>query len=149
LDRMAERGAARALHRLLEAIGTPAAPSVGSPIAALTGGGFLRRILATAGRRGVVIPVDEILWIGADDYCATIVTASGRSVVRESLVELERRLDPEHFVRVHRSAIVRIGAVRGVRRDERSGRLELVDGSMIPVARSRLRAVIVALGGAL
>ena len=147
LDRLAERGAARTLHRLLEAIGTT--PSVPVPSAvSLTGGGFLRRILATAGRRGVVIPVEEILWISANDYCATIVTAAGRSVVRESLSDLERRLDPEQFVRVHRSAIVRIGAVRGVRRDERAGRLALVDGTMVPISRARLRAVIAALGGA-
>jgi two-component system LytT family response regulator len=150
LDRVAERSAAKTLHRLLAALGD--APTAGSPAAtasaSLTGGGFLRRILATAGRRGVVIPVEDILWVSADDYCATIVTASGRSVVRESLADLERRLDPEQFIRVHRSAIVRVGAVRGVRRDDRGGRLELVDGTFVPVSRSRLRAVIAALGGA-
>jgi DNA-binding LytR/AlgR family response regulator len=64
------------------------------------------------------------------------------------LGELERRLDPEHFVRVHRSAIVRLAAVRGIRRDERGGRLELVNGSVLPVSRSRLRVVVEALGGA-
>jgi two-component system LytT family response regulator len=149
LDRVTERGAARTLHRLLETIRTPPLRSTPNPAAPLTGGGFLRRILATAGRRGVVIPVEEILWISADDYCATLVTAAGRSVVRESLAEVERRLDPEQFVRVHRSAIVRIGAVRGVRRDERAGRLELVDGTTVPISRSRIRAVIASLGGAL
>jgi two-component system LytT family response regulator len=147
LDRSTERGAARTLHRLLAALGTTT-PNAEPGVGRLAGGGFLRRILATAGRRGVVIAVDEILWIGADDYCATINTPTGKSVVRESLAELEQRLDPEQFVRVHRSAIVRLGAVRGVRRDERGGRLELVDGSVVPVSRSRLRAVVAALGGA-
>jgi two-component system, LytTR family, response regulator len=147
LDRLTERGAARTLHRLLAALGT-APPNAEPRVASLSGGGFLRRILATAGRRGVVIPVDDILWIGADDYCATINTAAGKSVVRESLGELERRLDPEQFVRIHRSAIVRLGAVRGIRRDDRGGRLELLDGSVIPVSRSRLKTVVEALGGA-
>jgi len=164
LDRLVERGAAATLHRLMAAIAT--APSAATApasttslttaslttasltTASLTGGGFLRRILATAGRRGVVIPVEEILWVSADDYCATIVTAAGRSVVRESLTDLERRLDPEQFIRVHRSAIVRIGAVRGIRRDDRGGRLELVDGSFVPISRARLRAVMASLGGA-
>jgi two-component system LytT family response regulator len=153
LDRLAERGAAETLHRLMSALAdtpTAGAPAGGvSTAATLTGGQFLRRILATAGRRGVVIAVEEILWVSADDYCATIVTAAGRSAVRESLADLERRLDPEQFIRVHRSAIVRLGAVRGVRRDERGGRLELSDGTLVPVSRSRLRAVIAALGGAL
>ena len=147
LDRLAERGAARTLHRLLDAIGTSSDRGTGVA-AALGGGGFLRRILATAGRRGVVIPVEDILWVSADDYCATIVTAAGRSVIRESLSELERRLDPEQFVRVHRSAIVRIGAVRAIARDERGGRLTLTDGSVVVVSRSRYRAVVTALGGA-
>jgi DNA-binding LytR/AlgR family response regulator len=96
----------------------------------------------------VVIPVEETLWVSADDYCAMIVTVAGRSVVRESLAGLERRLDPEQFIRVHRSAIVRLGAVRGVRREERGGRLELMDGTLVPLSRSRLRAVIASLGGA-
>jgi two-component system LytT family response regulator len=96
----------------------------------------------------VVIPVEEILGVSADDYCATIVTVAGRSAVRESLAGLERRLDPEQFIGIHRSAIVRLSAVRGVRREERGGRLELMDGMLVPVSQSPLRAVIASLGGA-
>src|SRR5690349_14006071 len=66
LDRSTERGAAQTLHRLLTALEHRSPAASPSPTESLAGGGFLRRILATAGRRGVVIPVDEILWISAD-----------------------------------------------------------------------------------
>jgi two-component system LytT family response regulator len=154
LDRGAERNASQLLGRLLAALGGSSAGWSSAPtpqsrdVAALPTGGFLERILATAGRRGVVIPVGEIVQVQADDYCAIVVTAAGRAVIRESLSELEARLDPAHFVRVHRNALVRIEAVRELQRTTRGAQLVLAEGTVVPVSRARLRHVVAALGGA-
>jgi two-component system, LytTR family, response regulator len=154
LDRGAERNAAQLLERLLATLnessaGRPSAPLPdSSTVAAPPAGGFLERILATAGRRGVVIPVAEIMFVQADDYCAIIVTASARAVIRESLAELEALLDPAHFIRVHRNALVRIDAVRSVQRSARGAQLVLVNGAVVAVSRSRLRRLVESLGGA-
>ena len=62
----------------------------------------LNRLLVNVGTRSIVVPLEEVTWIQADDYCATVF-AGGRSyVLRESLNELERRLDAAAFIRVHR-----------------------------------------------
>ena len=149
VDRKTERTAARILGQVIESMREPLEPSAATERARAVAGSssFLRRILATAGRRGIVVPVNDIIWIQADDYCATLITAKGRAVIRESLTELEARLDPEHFLRVHRSALVRLDAVRGIRRQDSTLQLELADGTLVPVARARIAKVLAVLGG--
>lgn len=101
-------------------------------------------VLATAsGQR--IVPLDEIDWIGADDYYVSIHTGGRRFLLRESMASLEARLDPTRFVRVHRGAMVNIGRVREVR----SGGGDVVvlqDGTKLPVSRRRRAALVTALG---
>jgi two-component system LytT family response regulator len=75
---------------------------------------------------------------------ATIaVTAGGSHLVDRALGELEERLDPRHFVRIHRSAIVNLAWVGEVQPDL-GGRLvvRLKDAARteLQVARERARA---------
>jgi two-component system LytT family response regulator len=71
------------------------------------------------------------------------MTASGSRLVDRALGELEARLDPRQFVRIHRSAIVNIAWVSEVR-PELGGRLvvRLKDAGQteLQVARDRARA---------
>jgi two-component system LytT family response regulator len=109
----------------------------------------LTRLLVNVGTRSIVVPLDEVTWIQADDYCATVF-AGGRSyVLRESLNELERRLDAAEFIRAHRSAIVRVDAVQALERSS-TGAMHCVlrDGTRVPVSRARREAVTSALGDA-
>ena len=140
----AARDAQRRMEQLVRTLAMPLS-SAGSAEAP-AGGAFLTRLLATAGKRAVVIPVDSILWIESDDYCATVITAERRATVRETLSALEARLDPAQFMRVHRSAIVRISAVREVRRVARGLSLRLEDETTVPVSRVHVRRVLNALG---
>jgi two-component system LytT family response regulator len=57
--------------------------------------------------------------------------------VRQPLAALEARLDPDRFVRVHRSAIVRADRVREVR----EATLVMLDGVEIPLSRRRAARV--------
>jgi two-component system LytT family response regulator len=71
------------------------------------------------------------------------VTATGSHLVDRTLGELEERLDPRHFIRIHRSAIVNLAWVGEVR-PELGGRLvaRLKDAAKteLQVARDRARA---------
>jgi two-component system LytT family response regulator len=109
----------------------------------------LTRILVTIGSRSVVVQLHDVSWIRADDYCATVFTSGKSYVLRESLADLERRLDPMEFMRVHRSAIVRVAAVHALDRGG-TGALHCVlrDGTRVPVSRTRRDAVVAALGDA-
>lgn len=96
------------------------------------------RLLVPERGRMVPIAVDAIDWIQAEgDYAR--VHAGGRSyLVARSLTDLERRLDPQRFPRVHRSAIVNRDRIQEVK-PEGSGRhsLLLSDGTRLVLSRSR------------
>ena len=86
------------------------------------------------GSRGqVVIRLEEIEWIEADDYYARIHAHGRDYLLRESLASLEERLAGTRLVRVHRGAMVHLDRIRRVGATE----LTLVSGAVIPVSRRR------------
>jgi two-component system, LytTR family, response regulator len=92
-------------------------------------------VVRSIGRTDLV-RVDDVLWIEAVAYYARLHTATHAILHRESLESLEARLDRDRFVRVHRSAIVRLDVIRQVRRT-RTGARELVLSTGARVAMSR------------
>jgi two-component system LytT family response regulator len=70
-------------------------------------------VLQVEGRdRAIFLRVEEIDWIeGAANY-VRLHAGKARYLHRATLHELEARLDPARFVRVHRSAIVNLARVR-------------------------------------
>jgi two-component system LytT family response regulator len=63
----------------------------------------------------VFVPVDDILWIETANKYVVIHKANGQKhLARQTIQSLEESLDPEQFVRIHRSALVRKSAVRGL-----------------------------------
>ncbi len=102
----------------------------------------LGRVALTTTDGELVLDLEEIRWIAADDYYA-IVHARGHSYqVRESLASLEARLDGDRFVRVHRGALVHLACIRTLRSD---GTLVLRDGSELVVSRRRREHVVAAM----
>ncbi len=92
------------------------------------------------GQNQKIIPVNEVAWIEADDYCAKIHTKDQSSyVMRISLKALEEKLGIE-FLRVHRKAIVNVGMIRELQSNG-SYHLVLKDDTKVPVAKSKLKVV--------
>ncbi|MEI9974902.1 MAG: LytTR family DNA-binding domain-containing protein [Ignavibacteriota bacterium] len=80
-----------------------------------------------------MVPVCDIDWISADDYYARLHIGPKSYLVRESLQSLETRLDPAHFVRVHRAAILHsIACANSV-----PGKQSMRDGARVPISRRR------------
>ncbi len=88
-------------------------------------------------REGVrVVPVAEIDWIEAQDYYVEVHCGGRGYLLRRSLKQLEERLDPARFARVHRSAIVnraRIAELKPAAHGERD--LVLRDGTHVKLSR--------------
>jgi len=72
----------------------------------------LSRILVHLDDRAVLVPVDRIDWIEADRNNVWLHGAGKSILHRQSISALEERLDPQRFLRVSRSVIVRLDAVR-------------------------------------
>jgi two-component system LytT family response regulator len=101
-------------------------------------------LVARVGARDLLIPVETIDWIEADDVYAAVMTRGRRLLVRTPLDVLERSLDPQAFARIHRSYIVRLDRVAEVRHSASGPSLVLRGGATLPVSRRR-RSVLDAL----
>ncbi len=84
----------------------------------------IKWITASAGNTVKMHLVDEVLFFQAQAKYTRVVTGSEEGYIRASLKELLGSLDPEAFWQVHRSVIVRVGAIRAVERDD-EGKLNL------------------------
>ncbi len=83
------------------------------------------------------VDVDTIECIDAAGDYMVIETADNSLILRETMKDLEKRLDPRNFQRVHRSTIVNLGLVRQVR-PHTNGECFLVleSGAEVKVSRS-------------
>ena len=97
-------------------------------------------LVSRVGARDIIVPLETVDYIEADDVYAVVHAAEKRYLVRTALEALEHDLDPAQFIRVHRSYIVRANRIREVRR---AGAMVVVleTGAEIPVSR-RWRAAL-------
>jgi two-component system LytT family response regulator len=101
---------------------------------------YLSWLPCPQGERSVLVATVDIVWIQAEDYYVLVHARKGRYMIRTTLASLEERLDPQMFLRVHRTAIVNAHEVAEVRDEDRLFLL-LSDGSRVPVSRTRRRDV--------
>lgn len=107
------------------------------------------RFAVKVGRSERFVATADIRWIEADGDYATLHTADHAYPLRQSLHELTQQLDARHFVRVHRSAIVRVECVAELKPlTNRDALLRLDDGTPVRVSRSYIDALLAALQAA-
>jgi two-component system, LytTR family, response regulator len=70
------------------------------------------RIAVRNNGRVLFVKVGEIDWVEASDNYVCLHCGSETHVLRETMAQLESRLDPARFVRVHRSAIVNLDHIK-------------------------------------
>jgi DNA-binding LytR/AlgR family response regulator len=78
---------------------------------------YAKRFLVEKLKTIFLLPVESIDWIAADRNYALLYSGASEFVLRTTMDSLEQRLDPEQFVRLSRSAIIRIAAIRQVEND--------------------------------
>jgi two-component system LytT family response regulator len=140
LSRAKERIRQGRARSLAEELAKTLAPAGGPPAAA-------RTLLLKDGARSVFLREDEIDWIEAQDYYVEIHAGGVAHLHREPLRDLQARLDPRRFVRIHRSAIVRIDRIRRLQSlPSGDAAVVLRDGTELRVSRARRDAIRAALG---
>jgi two-component system, LytTR family, response regulator len=97
----------------------------------------LERLLARAGAKHVIVQVGEVIAFEADDKLVFARTSTGRVMLSITLKELEERLDPSRFCRIHRQTIIQLRHARELH-PMAGGHylLRLSDGSDVEVGRS-------------
>jgi two-component system LytT family response regulator len=82
------------------------------------------------------VKIAEIDWIEAADYYACLHVGAKSHLLRRSLSDLEQDLDPNVFCRVHRSSIVNLEQVRGLKLGEDGEyEVQLDNGATVRLSR--------------
>jgi two-component system, LytTR family, response regulator len=89
------------------------------------------------GKQMRLVALDEIDWIEAQDDYAEIHVGTRTHLIRESLITLQGRLDTSGFLRIHRSAIVRLDRIATVSSlPNRDCEVVLRNGTKLRVSRT-------------
>lgn len=75
---------------------------------------YLERIPVRIDEHVVFINVDDIVWIKANRNIVELHLADRVHEMRETMTTLATRLDPRHFARIHRSAIINVRRVKTI-----------------------------------
>jgi two-component system LytT family response regulator len=77
------------------------------------------------------VRLPEIDWIEAADYYAGLHVGEKVHLLRRSISELEQDLDPAQFCRIHRSSIVNLDRVRGLKLNQEGEYSVLLEGGVM------------------
>jgi two-component system LytT family response regulator len=147
LDRVAARRGGPA-----DGAGALAGPALRSLLAELgrlraeRGRGAAERFVVRDGHRVTFVAMDDVDWIDAAGNYVRLHAGGRAHLLRETMKAVEARLDPDRFVRVHRSAIVRLERIVAMEPYFHGEYvLTLADGTRLTSSRShgaRLRALL-------
>lgn len=105
---------------------------------------YLQRLQVKVGDRIVFVNIDEVIRFHSEEKYTTVYTVNGQYVIDTPLVELEKKLDPRHFTRVHRSHIVAIDYIAECRKGD-AGRMVMVlrdkAATQLVVSRSLIKKI--------
>jgi two-component system LytT family response regulator len=98
---------------------------------------YLRRVLVKTGSRTVLLRTSEIDWIESAGNYVRLHVGRERHLLRETMAALEEKLDPEQFVRIHRSTMVNLERVRELEPYFHGDYvLRLADGTKLTLSRT-------------
>ncbi len=116
-----EAAAQRGLEQLLSAVAPAGA----------------QRLFIRVGAKIYPVPMEEIQWIEAAGDYSVLHLQERNYVCNLGIGALEKRLDPQKFLRVHRSAIVALAAVKSLQGDGEGGYIAHLQGGVrVRVSRS-------------
>ena len=65
-----------------------------------------------------MLAIEDVIYFQSDEKYTRVVTSNDEAHIRMPIKELLSQLDPDTFWQIHRSTIVRVGAIRAVKRDD-------------------------------
>jgi two-component system LytT family response regulator len=129
---------AEALQRARQRVGQGAGVAPGELAAsARPAGAPADRILVREGAQVTVVPVDQLDYAEAQDDYVCLHVGKKEHLKTQTLGDLEARLDPARFVRIHRSYLLNLDRLARLELDARESRIAILrDGVQLPVSRT-------------
>ncbi len=75
---------------------------------------YLDRLVVRSGARITFLRTDEVDWIDAEGNYARLHVGKKSYLLRETMSGIEAKLDPERFIRIHRSTIVNVERIKSL-----------------------------------
>ena len=137
---------ASALDYLMKPIAPPRLAAALDRAAARLGmapspGNTPRKLFIRDGERCWFVRLEDIRLFESEGNYTRLYFDDARPLLARSLLQLERRLDPQQFFRASRRHIVNLAAVRGVDNDDGGGLTLRLDGMQVEVSRRRAAAL--------
>jgi len=141
-SRLALEGLGQLREKLLQVLQSPADAAAQSAPAHPRTPEYLERLAVESRGKIQSIPVDQIDYIVQSGPYAELHSNGRRHLIREAMQTLEERLDPNRFMRIHRSMIVRLDLVEALHRGTGGDyEVQLKGGTRVRVSRSRREAL--------
>jgi len=95
------------------------------------------RIVVKTGTKVKIIPVQDVIYLAADDDYVSVYTAEGSFLKNKTMNFFEQTLDSRYFVRVHRSYMIAIQQITRIDPYEKDAHLAILkSGAKIPVSKT-------------
>ena len=98
-----------------------------------------------------LVPIDEVVYLQADNKYVTVCSATQQILIEESLKSLEQEF-AGYLIRIHRNALVAVRAIRGLEKNAEGHRCVLLEGvnerlevsrRLLPDVRKRIKTGVI------
>ena len=96
---------------------------------------YPERILVQIGQKLINIAVADIVWIEADGDYARLITLNGKYLSSYGISTLESKLNPNSFIRVHRSSLINLKYIKEVQKYVSSYDVVMQNNDVVRVSR--------------
>ena len=96
---------------------------------------YPERILVQSGKKFITIAVKEIIRVEADGDYSKLITGKSNFLSNYGITKLEQKLNPDYFIRVHRSSIINIQFVDSIDKHTSSYDVLLKNKDIVRVSR--------------
>ncbi|MEL6592399.1 MAG: LytTR family DNA-binding domain-containing protein, partial [Bacteroidota bacterium] len=99
------------------------------------------KILVQSGQKLVSINTADIIWISAEKDYATLVTEKQKYLSNYGIGQLEEKLNPLLFKRVHRSSMINVNYIQEIFKYAAAYDVRMTNGDIVKVSRSYLEVI--------
>jgi two-component system LytT family response regulator len=102
-----------------------------------------QRITITEGSKVFALSVSEIDSIVSSDHYVTVIARNKKYLLYEKLSVLESELDPNQFIRIHRTVMINVNAVNHIVKGLYGNhKVRMKEGTLYPVSRSKKKELV-------
>lgn len=99
------------------------------------------RVLVQHNKKLITVPVASIQWVEAYGDYSKLHVDKQAYLSNFGITDLEQKLDPQQFLRVHRSSIINLDTVKELNKYGKSYDVTLLNGEVIRVSRGYMEAL--------